>query len=95
MKVLVTGGTSLLGAAVADRLAERGDSVTVLQRRPTGSAHREVLADVAAQRGDVRYVDGRELYGELDAEALPLPDGLHPDTAAHRLVGERFAPLLG
>lgn len=47
MKVLVTGGTSLLGAGVADRLAERGDTVTVLQRRPAGLRHREVLADIA------------------------------------------------
>ncbi|MBV9921923.1 MAG: NAD-dependent epimerase/dehydratase family protein [Pseudonocardia sp.] len=52
MKVLVTGGTSLLGSSVADRLAARGDSVTVLQRRPSGLPHREVLADIT-DRGAV------------------------------------------
>jgi nucleoside-diphosphate-sugar epimerase len=47
VKVLVTGGTSMLGSAVADGLADRGDTVTVLQRRPSGLRHREVLADIA------------------------------------------------
>jgi nucleoside-diphosphate-sugar epimerase len=37
----------MLGAATADALAARGDEVTVLQRRPSGSPHREILADVA------------------------------------------------
>jgi 2-alkyl-3-oxoalkanoate reductase len=37
----------MLGSAVAERLADRGDNVTVLQRRPSGRRHREVLADVA------------------------------------------------
>ena len=47
MKVLVTGASGMLGGAVADALAARGDDVTVLQRRPSGLRHREVLADVA------------------------------------------------
>ncbi|MEE9414778.1 MAG: NAD-dependent epimerase/dehydratase family protein [Acidimicrobiales bacterium] len=47
MKVLVTGGTSLLGAAVIDRLRARGDRVTTLQRNPGSSADSEVLGDVA------------------------------------------------
>ncbi|HEY7198662.1 MAG TPA: lipase, partial [Candidatus Dormibacteraeota bacterium] len=37
--------------------------------------------------------DGLELYGPADADELPMPDGLHPDTAAHRRIGERFARL--
>lgn len=47
MKVLVTGASGMLGAAVANALAARGDRVTVLQRRPSGLPHREVLADIA------------------------------------------------
>jgi 2-alkyl-3-oxoalkanoate reductase len=47
VKVLVTGASGMLGAAVADALAARGDQVTVLQRRPSGLGHREVLADIA------------------------------------------------
>ena len=47
MRVLVTGGTSMLGASVARTLAERGDQVTLLQRSPSGSGLREVLADIS------------------------------------------------
>ncbi len=46
MKVLVTGGTSLLGGATARLLSERGDDVTVLQRRPSELGLPEVLGDV-------------------------------------------------
>jgi len=46
MRVLVTGGSSLLGAAVAQRLAGRGNRVTVFQRRPSGLGLREHLGDV-------------------------------------------------
>ncbi|GAA0522633.1 lipase [Paractinoplanes deccanensis] len=54
---------------------------------------REDLARVVTERHDpqLRYVNGLELYGESDATALPLPDRLHPDTATHRLIAERFA----
>src|SRR5215207_1723284 len=37
----------MLGAGVAEALAARGDSVTVLQRRPSGLGLPEVLADVS------------------------------------------------
>lgn len=47
MRVLVTGASGALGAATARALAARGDSVTVLQRRPAGLGLPEVLADVA------------------------------------------------
>ena len=47
MRVLVTGASGMLGRATAEALAERGDEVTVLQRRPAGLACREVLGDVA------------------------------------------------
>ena len=39
-------------------------------------------------------VDGLALFGAADEERLPLPDALHPSPAAHRLIGERFAPYL-
>lgn len=58
----------------------------------------ELAALVAARRsaGDeaLHYVDGRELYGEDDAAALPMADLLHPDPPAHALIGERFARIL-
>ncbi len=45
----------------------------------------------AAEDPNLHYLDGRELYGEADNAELPLPDELHPDTATHRRIGERFA----
>ena len=51
-----------------------------MEQRSTGDPH-------------LRYLDGRLLYGEDDAVALPLPDRLHPDPATHRLIGDRFAAL--
>ena len=54
---------------------------------------REELARVAAARDDpgLHLLDGRELYGEADADELPLPDRLHPDAATHARMGARFA----
>jgi nucleoside-diphosphate-sugar epimerase len=46
MKVLVTGSTSLLGRSIVDRLIERGDDVSVFQRRAGGSEAKEYLGDV-------------------------------------------------
>lgn len=46
MNVLVTGGSSLLGRAVADVLVRRGDDVRCFQRRASGSIARDVLGDV-------------------------------------------------
>ncbi|MBB4914796.1 SGNH/GDSL hydrolase family protein [Streptosporangium saharense] len=55
---------------------------------------RTLLAKVVGVRADpaLRYLDGRELLGPDEARALP--DGLHPDPAAHLLMGERAARLL-
>ncbi|MFG2606302.1 GDSL-type esterase/lipase family protein [Streptomyces sp. NPDC048514] len=52
-----------------------------------------IVRERAADDPALHYLDGRELYGEADSGELPLPDGLHPDAAAHRRIGERFAAL--
>ncbi|MES4891125.1 GDSL-type esterase/lipase family protein [Streptomyces sp. NPDC096012] len=52
-----------------------------------------IVRERAADDPGLHYLDGRELYGEADFGELPLPDGLHPDAAAHRRIGERFAAL--
>ncbi|WP_428531349.1 SDR family NAD(P)-dependent oxidoreductase [Rhodopila sp.] len=44
---VVTGGTSGIGRAVADRLAQAGREVLVLARTPTPSPHRFIACDVA------------------------------------------------
>ena len=58
---------------------------------------RDELSRIVRQRAAedplLSYLDGRELYGEADFAELPLPDRLHPDGAAHRRMGERFAKL--
>ena len=36
-------------------------------------------------------MDGRELFGPDDL--ADLPDGLHPNAAGYRTMGERFARL--
>jgi hypothetical protein len=50
-----------------------------------------IVAQRAADDPNLHYLDGRDLYGEPDADELPLPDQLHPDAATHLRMGERFA----
>ncbi|OIJ90089.1 lipase [Streptomyces sp. MUSC 14] len=50
-----------------------------------------IVRERAAEDRNLHYLDGRDLYGEADSGELPLPDDLHPDAAAHRRIGERFA----
>ncbi|WP_204982042.1 GDSL-type esterase/lipase family protein [Streptomyces mobaraensis] len=63
--------------------------------RLTLTVIREELARIAAQRAaedpHLHYLDGLALYGEADFAEVPLPDGIHPDDAGHRRIGERFA----
>ena len=68
MKVLVTGASGMLGGAVADALAARGDDVTVLQRRPSGLRHREVLADVVDAAAVRSAVAGHDAVVHLAAK---------------------------
>ncbi|MFJ8733944.1 GDSL-type esterase/lipase family protein [Streptomyces bauhiniae] len=88
-----------LAALSEGRLAFRaaGDPAEAAQGKLTLNAVREELARIVAQRSaedpHLHLLDGRELYGEADFAELPLPDGLHPDGAAHRRIGERFAAL--
>ncbi|KDN87647.1 SGNH/GDSL hydrolase family protein [Kitasatospora cheerisanensis] len=74
-----------------------GDPAERAAGRLTLAVIREELARIVGLRAvddpHLHYLDGRELYGERDYLELPLPDGLHPDGAAHRRIGERFARL--
>ncbi|MEU6816823.1 GDSL-type esterase/lipase family protein [Streptomyces sp. NPDC046860] len=88
-----------LSALAEGRLAFRaaGDPAERSQGKLTLDAVREELAGIVARRSaedpHLHLLDGRELYGEADFAELPLPDGLHPDGAAHRRIGERFARI--
>lgn len=46
MRILVTGGTSLVGGAVAAVLRDRGDSVVLFQRNPGPSGYESHLGDI-------------------------------------------------
>ncbi|MFD7712582.1 GDSL-type esterase/lipase family protein [Streptomyces sp. NPDC059786] len=77
------------------RFTAAGDPAERASGKLTLNAVREELARIVAQRADedpnLHYLDGRDLYGEADHAEVPLPDSLHPDAAAHRRIGERFA----
>ncbi|MGW1014709.1 GDSL-type esterase/lipase family protein [Streptomyces termitum] len=85
-------------AALAEgRLAFRaaGDPAETAAGKLTLGVVRAELARIVAERAGedphLFHLDGTALYGSGDAAELPLPDALHPDAAAHRRMGERFA----
>ena len=65
MRVLVTGATSLIGRAVVTRLQDRGDVVTVFQRRPSGLGTAEHLGDIADPSAVAAAVAGNEAVVHL------------------------------
>ncbi len=77
------------------RFMATGDRAEVKAGKLTLQVIREELSGIVARRARtdpaLHYLDGLELYGEADHTALPLPDALHPDGEAHRLIGRRFA----
>ena len=85
-------GPTLPNAEGRFDVVERPDELTVgaLSLRRI----RELLALVVDQRraaGDanLHYLHGHELFGAADVD--DLPDGLHPNSAGYRRMGERFA----
>ena len=55
---------------------------------------RQAMREVADNRSDdpnLLYLEGTDLYGQVDADTLPLSDNLHPSTEGHQLIGARFA----
>ncbi|MFE7273770.1 GDSL-type esterase/lipase family protein [Streptomyces sp. NPDC057623] len=79
------------------RFVAMGDPAERASGKLTLGVIRDELARIVRRRAaddpNLHHLDGRELYGETDFAELPLPDGLHPDAATHRLIGERFARL--
>lgn len=69
MKVLVTGASGMLGRAVASMLRDRGDDVTVLQRRGAGIAGvREVRGSVSDADAVADAVAGHDAVVHLAAK---------------------------
>ena len=53
---------------------------------------REILSELVAARSqadpNIYYMSGLELFDEVDAPTMP--DGIHPDAAGYRRIGENF-----
>ncbi|GAA1673477.1 SGNH/GDSL hydrolase family protein [Kribbella yunnanensis] len=88
-----------LAALAEGRLAftADGDPADVPAGKLTLTTIRAALATIVAQRAttdpNLHYLDGRDLYGDADTPAHPLPDDLHPDAESHRLMATRFTEL--
>ncbi|MEU8779120.1 SGNH/GDSL hydrolase family protein [Streptomyces sp. NPDC048606] len=88
-----------LGALSEGRMGfvAAGDPAETAAGKLTLAVIRAELARIVGERAaddpHLYHLDGLDLYGEADAAAMPLPDALHPDPAAHRHIGERFAHL--
>ena len=96
-KIAVTGGTGFVGAAVIDKLLERGDSVTALARDPARLARAD---DVDIIRGDLNDKAAIEaLVADADAvihcaglvKARRAQDFFDVNVEGARLVAEAAA----
>ena len=87
MRVLVTGGSSLLGGTVARQLARRGDEVTCLQRTPSGTGTTDVLADIRDPAAVLRSAEGHDAVVHVAALVGPRPPW--PEAFAVNVVGTR------
>lgn len=79
------------------RFVALGDPAEVPAGKLTLQVIRAELARIVAERARtdpaIHYLDGLALFGEADHERFPLPDNLHPDGDAHRLIGARFTEV--
>ncbi|MEV5825629.1 GDSL-type esterase/lipase family protein [Spirillospora sp. NPDC052242] len=94
----VPGPTAMDATGLAEgrlRFRATGDPAERAAGKLTLNVVRDELARIVERRAaddpNLHLLDGRDLYGAADYAELPLPDDLHPDAAAHRRIGERFA----
>ena len=74
MRVLVTGGTSLLGAAVAQRLRDRGDDVVTLQRGTARASWSQVRGDIRDPAAVSSAAEGSDAVVHLAARVSVVGD---------------------
>jgi len=73
MRVLVTGGSSLLGRKVAKALAQRGDAVSCFQRSASGSGLPDRLGDIRDRSQVLAAAEGVDAIVHLAALVAPKP----------------------
>jgi nucleoside-diphosphate-sugar epimerase len=66
--VLVTGASSLIGRHTVERLVSRGDEVTTLQRRASGTAAHDVLGAITDRDAVAQACDGNDAVVHLAAK---------------------------
>ncbi len=69
MRILISGGSGLLGSAVGQHLSAQGHRVTRLVRRPARNSD-EVQWDPATRKLDPRWVDGMDAVINLSGAGL-------------------------
>lgn len=74
MRVLVTGGTSLLGATVAQKLSDRGDAVVTMQRGVAANPWQQVRGDIRDADAVSRAVSGVDVVVHLAARVSVVGD---------------------
>jgi uncharacterized protein (TIGR01777 family) len=82
MRVLITGGTGLIGRALSEDLSAEGHDVVVLSRAPERAA--ALPGGVRAERWDARTADGWGVLAD-GADAIV-------NLAGASIAGERFFP---
>ncbi|MCB1281840.1 MAG: lipase [Salinibacterium sp.] len=92
------GPTMMVGEPGKRTAATDGLPHEVERGRLSLSLTRTLLRQIVESRiprdANLHYLDGRELYGEPEYEAMPMRDDLHPDSDAHRHMGTQFADLV-
>lgn len=93
MKVLITGGSSLLGRTVADLLVAREDHVTCFQRHPSESLAIDVLGDIRDRDSLLAASEG--VNAVIHLAALVAPKASWSDMEAINIDGTRNALAAG